>query len=339
MTTKPLPKTKAPIGDVLDPNSLYNHMRRFLAHMEEKHRSPETVSTREKHLRFFIHWCDERGITKPSEVDRKIIERYQRHLFTYRKADGEPLSAATQYLRLIPIGLWFAWMVKREVIPVNPAAEMELPKVPKRLPKAVFSAREAEMVLSIPDTTTVMGLRDRAILETFYSTAIRRAELIRLRIRDIDLERGMAFVFEGKGKKDRWVPIGERALAWINAYLDQARERLVRGVDDGSLFITNRGGALSVQRLTALVESYIKQADLGKTGSCHMFRHSTATLLLDGGMDIRYLQSMLGHAEITTTQIYTQVSQGRLKDQHTAMHPGKLPQPGQFPIIKDQQPA
>lgn len=222
---------------------------------------------------------------------------------------------------------------------MNPAAEVELPKVPKRLPKAVFTAREAELVLSIPDTSTVMGLRDRAILEVFYSTAIRRAELTRLRIQDIDMERGMMFVFEGKGKKDRWVPIGERALAWINAYREQARERLVRRVDDGTLFLTNRGGALSVVRLTALVEGYIKQADTGKKGSCHLFRHSTATILLDSGMDLRYLQSLLGHAEISTTQIYTQVSMGRLKEQHAAMHPGKLPQAGQFPIIEGRQPA
>lgn len=297
------------------------------------------MPTRERHLRWFLLWCEERGITTPQEIDRATVERYQRHLFTHRKQNGEPLSAATQYLRTIPIGLWFAWMTKRGIIPVNPAAEVELPKVPKRLPKAVFTAREAELVLSIPDTSTVMGLRDRAILEVFYSTAIRRAELTRLRIQDIDMERGMMFVFEGKGKKDRWVPIGERALAWINAYREQARERLVRRVDDGTLFLTNRGGALSVVRLTALVEGYIKQADTGKKGSCHLFRHSTATILLDSGMDLRYLQSLLGHAEISTTQIYTQVSMGRLKEQHAAMHPGKLPQAGQFPIIEGRQPA
>jgi len=320
-TLKPLPKTKAPIGDVLDPNSLYNHMRRFLAHMEERHRSPETVSTREKHLRFFIHWADERGITKPQEIDRAVVERYQRHLFTYRKTNGEPLSVSTRHLRLIPIGLWFAWMTKQGILAVNPAAEMELPKLPRHLPKAVFTAREAELVLSIPDTSTVMGLRDRAILETFYSTAIRRAELTRLRIQDIDVERGMVFVHEGKGGKDRWVPIGERALAWINAYLEQARERLVRGVDDGTLFITNRGGALSVVRLTSLVEGYIKQADTGKKGSCHLFRHSTATILLDSGMDLRYLQSLLGHAEISTTQIYTHVMRSRLRQTLDQHHP------------------
>jgi integrase/recombinase XerD len=130
------------------------------------------------------------------------------------------------------------------------------------------------------------------------------------------------------------LPIGERALAWINACREQARERLLRGAENGILFLTNRGGALSVVRLTALVEGYINQADTGKKGSCHLFRHSTATILLDQGMDIRYLQTLLGHAEISTTQIYTHVSLGRLKDQHTAMHPGKLPQVGQFSVIE-----
>src|ERR1035437_2183667 len=112
MSLKPLPKTKAPIGDVHDPNSLYNHMRRFLMHMEEKHRSPETVSTRDRHLRWFLLWCDERGFTKPQEIDRTILEQYQRHLFHYRKANGEPLEISTQHLRLIPLGLWFRWMAK-----------------------------------------------------------------------------------------------------------------------------------------------------------------------------------------------------------------------------------
>lgn len=325
MTSKPLPKTKAPIGDAHDPDSLYNHMRRFLMHLEEKHKSPETVITRERHLRFFLLWCEERGIGKPQDVDRQTIDLYQRHLCHYRKADGKPLEVATQHLRLVAVGLWFKWMAKKGTIPTNPASEMELPKLPRRLPKSVFTAREAEMVLAVPDTNTVMGLRDRAILETFYSTGIRRAELIHLHVHEVDFERGVILVREGKGRKDRYVPIGERALAWINAYQEKARPRLVRDVDDATLFLTNRGGAFSIARMTGLVEGYIKQSGVGKNGSCHMFRHTAATLMFDEGADLRVLQEFLGHAEPKTTQRYTHVSISRLKKVHAATHPGQMP--------------
>jgi integrase/recombinase XerD len=297
-------------------------------HMEEKHKSPETVSTRQRHLRWFVLWCDERGITKPQEVDRTILEQYQRHLFHYRKADGEPLASATQHLRLVPLGLWFKWMAKKGIIPSNPASEMELPRLKRRLPKAILTAQEAEMVLAVPDPKTVMGLRDRAILETFYSTGIRRAELIHLHVHELDFDRGVLLVREGKGGKDRYVPIGERAMAWIKAYLEQARPRLVRDLDDGTVFLTNRGGAFSVCRMTSLVEDYIKLAGIGKRGSCHLFRHTAATLMLDEGADIRVLQEILGHSELTTTQIYTQVSIAKLKETHRATHPARLAKVG-----------
>jgi integrase/recombinase XerD len=313
----------------MDPESLYHHMRRFLAHMEEKHYSQETVDTRERHLRWFLIWCDERGIARPQEVERSILERYQRHLFYYRKADGQPLAIASQHLRLIPVGLWFGWMTKQGVLPMNPASEMELPKLGLRLPKAVLTAKEAEAVLAMPDDTRIIGLRDRAILETFYSTGMRRAELIHLHIREMDFERGVVLIREGKGGKDRIIPIGDRALAWISAYRERSRPRLVKGFDDGTLFLTNRGRPFSLVRLTSLVEDYINRAEVGKKGSCHMFRHTAATLMLEGGADIRALQEMLGHAELKTTQIYTRVSITRLKAIHTATHPGRLAVVGQ----------
>lgn len=326
------------IGDIHDPNSLTNHLRRFLTHMEEKHYSLETVDTRERHLRWFLIWCDERGITKPQEVDRATLERYQRHLFYYRKANGEPLAIASQHLRLIPVGLWFGWMTKKGIISANPATEMELPKLGLRLPKAILTAREAEAVLEVPDTHRFIGLRDRAILETFYSTGIRRAELIGLHVREVDFERGVVLIRDGKGGKDRITPIGDRALAWIEVYLERSRGRLVRAFDDGTLFLTNRGGAFSLVRLTSLVEEYVRRANVGKKGACHMFRHTAATLMLDHGADIRAIQEMLGHAELKTTQIYTRVSISRLKAVHTATHPGKMPEVGKHDPIAAMKP-
>jgi integrase/recombinase XerD len=319
MSRKNPPLSQTPVGDAHDPESLYNHMRRWLAYLETKHYSPETVDSRRSYLRYFLIWCEERGLTKPWEITRSILERHQRHLFHYRKANGEPLAVATQHLRLIPIGLWFRWMARQGTIPHNPASEMELPKLGVRLPKAILTAKEAESVIAVPNIQTTIGLRDRAILETFYSTGMRRAELAHLHLQDVDLERGCVMVREGKGGKDRVIPIGERALAWIDA-------------DDGTLFLTNRGGPFSKIRLTGMMQAYVNRAGIGKKGACHLFRHTAATLLLEGGMDIRYIQEMLGHAELSTTQIYTLVSVSKLKAVHTAAHPARFPKIGGQPL-------
>jgi len=144
----------------------------------------------------------------------------------------------------------------------------------------------------------------------------------------LDQERGTLMVRQGKGKKDRMVPIGERAIAWLGRYLNEARPQLVLPPDPGTLFLTQEGEEISCHRLTQLVRGYVVAADMGKSGACHLFRHTCATLMLEGGADIRYIQEMLGHVELSTTQIYTQVSIRKLKAVHTLTHPGaKLERP------------
>jgi len=161
-------------------------------------------------------------------------------------------------------------------------------------------------------------------LETFYSTGMRRSELMGLSVFDLDRERGTVMIRQGKGKKDRMIPIGERALAWIDRYRETVRPELVVGRDHAMLFLTNTGEPFTPNRLTQMVRTYIQAANIGKSGSCHLFRHTMATLMLENGADIRYIQAMLGHAELSTTQIYTQVSIRKLKEIHTATHPGKV---------------
>ena len=181
---------------------------------------------------------------------------------------------------------------------------------------------EAEQVLEQPDVSDAIGLRDRAIIEVLYSTGIRRMEVLNLCIYDLDIERGTLMVRQGKGKKDRMVPIGERAIAWLERYFNDARPALMVPPDDGTLFLGATGEELSPNRLTQLVRGYVDAADIGKRGACHIFRHTMATLMLENGADIRYIQEMLGHVELSTTQIYTQVSIRRLKQVHTLTHPG-----------------
>jgi len=327
MPRKGVHKLKPPVGDLRDPDSLYYFMLRFLAWLGEKNYSAHTIEGRDHYLRIFIAWCDERGITRPHDVTRPILEGYQRYLFLRRKKNGEPMSFHSQHTSLIPVRAWFKWLAKQNHILYNPAADLEMPKLAYRLPRHVLSVREVETVLAVPDLDTPTGIRDRAIMETFYSTGIRRMELMGLHCPDIDAERGTVMIRQGKGRKDRIVPIGERALAWIAKYLDEVRPELAIGDDDGTLFLSNLGLPFGVGRLTHLVRDYVEAAQVGKHGSCHLFRHTMATLMLEGGADIRYIQAMLGHASPTTTQIYAQVSIRALKAIHTATHPGKPVKP------------
>jgi len=160
------------------------------------------------------------------------------------------------------------------------------------------------------------------MLEVLYSTGIRRAELAHLELFDLDAERHTLLVRQGKGKKDRMVPIGERAITWIDRYLADARPKLAGAPDDGVLFLTVDGTGFTPGRLTQLARRHVNAAKLGKSGACHLFRHTMATLMLEGGADIRYIQAILGHVRLETTEIYTRVSIRQLQAIHAACHPG-----------------
>jgi len=178
-----------------------------------------------------------------------------------------------------------------------------------------------ETVLALPDITTAEGLRDRACLELFYATGIRRLELTNLHQSDLDRTRGTLHVRLGKGRKDRFVPIGERALAWVTKYEREARPELLSDPSERHLFLNQYGNPLSPDGLSWRVRDYFKQAGIEKRGACHLFRHTMATAMLDNGADIRHVQEILGHGQITSTQRYTHVSIARLHAVHAATHP------------------
>jgi integrase/recombinase XerD len=302
-------------------------MRLYLEDVKVKGYSESAVRAAEFSLSPFILFCHERAVTTARDVTKPMIERYQRHLYQHRKANGQPLSIVFQRGQLTYIKLFFRWLAKGNYIPSNPASDIELPKAPIRLPQHVLSVEEAERVLAVPDLSTPVGLRDRVILETFYSTGIRRRELSRLKLYDVDFERGVLMIRQGKGRKDRVIPIGERALAWIEKYLSDGRPSLVLEPDDGTVFLASRGGPLNPDVITSMAHSVVEKAGILKKGACHLFRHTAATLMLEGGADIRYVQEMLGHASLDTTQIYTRVSISKLKQIHTATHPGARMRP------------
>ncbi len=310
-------------GNQADPRGFAVMAGQYLEWMAIKNYASRTIENRHLYISFFIAWCEERGVSRPSEVTKPILERYARWLYHYRKPeDGRPLSFRAQHSRLVPVRAFFKWAARANHLLYNPASELELPKLEHRLPAAVLTASEADQVLNQPNPVDPLGMRDRTILEVFYSTGMRRAELIGLGRYDLDIERGTVMVRQGKGRKDRMIPIGERALAWIDRYVTEVRPSLVVEPDGGTLFLTNEGTPFAPSRITQMVRGYVLAADLGKSGACHLFRHTMATLMLEGGADIRFIQQMLGHAKLETTQIYTRVSIRKLKSIHSATHPG-----------------
>ncbi len=322
-------KKRRPSDKQPEPSPIANHgmmpyLKLFLDSSAASGLSPRTIELRERILKIFMHWCDERNLDKPQDITRPILERYRRYLYHYRKKDGDPISFATQQQRLVPIKAFFKWLTKENYILYNPASELELPKVHKRLPKHILTAQEVEQILNQTALHGDLGIRDRAIIETLYSTGIRRAELINLKLYDVDTQNGTLLVREGKGKKDRMLPLGERAGLWINHYIEEIRPELIIGTDDGTLFLHEFGEAFHKNRLTDLVKRYIESAGINKTGACHIFRHTMATLMLENGADIRFIQAMLGHSQLSTTEIYTQVSIKKLKEIHTLTHPARM---------------
>jgi integrase/recombinase XerD len=192
---------------------LQSMLREYLDSMRVRAYSPYTIENRQAHIRLFLDWAGEHGLRDPAEITRPVLERYQRHLFYYRKQNGEPLSFRSQHCRLVPLRGWFKWMTRQNHILHNPASEIELPRLGRTLPRDILSLEEVERVMLHPNIAEPVGLRDRAILEVLYACGMRRLEIVRLKLFDLQLDRGLVLVRQGKGKKDRYAPIGERATA------------------------------------------------------------------------------------------------------------------------------
>ena len=338
MAKKGQRKRKAPLGDPTDVRGMAVLVRAYVEHLGLKGYTARTVSTSEWHLERFLLWCEDRSIARPENVTRAMLQGYQRHLFYFRGRDDRALSFRSQQLRLVSVKSFFKWLAKSGSLPANPAADLDLPKVPRRLPRDFLTMQEVESILARTDLTTLFGVRDRAMLETLYATGIRRTELVRLSVYDVHLEKGTLFIREGKGQKDRVIPLGERAAAWIRKYLADVRPALVIEPDEGTLFLTYQGFPFSSDVLSQVVRGYIEAAGITKRGACHLFRHTMATLMLENGADVRFIQAMLGHASLETTQIYTQVSITKLREIHAATHPGARLEPAR-PLERETREA
>ena len=307
----------------IDGSGLSPYLAHHLEWMKVKGYTEQTINSRNNAVRRFIQWCEERDLEDPRSVTKPIIERYQRALYYHRRANGNPLAFGTQNTLLYEVKGWFKWMAKENYLPSNPASEVEGLRVAYKLPEHVLTVDEVSHIINSIDANEIEGLRNRAIVEVLYSTGIRRTELTNLLVADIDQQRESLFVRQGKGRRDRCVPIGQRALTWVARYVEESRPRLLVDVLEQALFLNQYGQPLSSSYLGHVVKRILKQAGIEKNGSCHLFRHSMATHMLENGAELRYIQAMLGHSNINTTTIYTHLSIETLKQVHANTHPAK----------------
>jgi len=287
---------------------------RFLHYLiVEKGLSRNTIDAYSHGLNRFLGYLRKKGIQEISGVGKFDIRAF---LLALKK---QGLSTKTVVRNLVAIRTFFRFLLGEGILKVNPAEEVESPKMAKTLPE-ILTLKDVEQLLEQPDSKTPIGIRDRAMLELLYATGMRVSELTRLPINQISLEGGYVLV-SGKGSKERIIPFGSEAMKWVALYLKTARERLAKGKETSFLFINRSGGGMSRQRFWRNIKTYGRIAGIRKRITPHLLRHSFASHLLERGADLRSVQTMLGHVDISTTQIYTHVTGERLKKIHQRYHP------------------
>lgn len=293
-------------------------LERFSDWMRLRNWSPETISSYCWGLRQFFAYLDSQGVASLASVSRELVEGFRNHLFE-RRYRGKPISVSTQASRLGAVKAFLRYLVKQNILLVDVASMVDLPKAAHPLPK-VLSEDEVLRLLEAPDVATPMGIRDRAVLEVLYATAVRNGELGSLCLPDIDWEHQALWVRLGKGKRSRLIPFGEEALAWMEEYLRRVRPRLVCKEEEQHVFLGRRGTRLSREMVVSIVSRYAKGLQFAGV-SPHTLRHSCATHMLRRGAGIRHLQEMLGHSSPITTQLYTQVDLSELHKVLRRCHP------------------
>lgn len=265
----------------------------------------------------FSAWLQKERLGRLCDADEAALTRFVATL-------SRSLRASSQARHISTLRRFYRHLLMRSRIVADPTLKIAMPIQPARLPK-VLSENQIDALLKAPETDTLLGARDRAMLETLYATGLRVSELVALKLHEIDLDVGVVRIF-GKGSKERLVPLGEEAVDHLREYLGDARQTLLAGRQSEDLFVTARGAAMSRQAFWGLIKRYAPRAGIDAARlSPHVLRHAFATHLLNHGADLRVVQMLLGHADISTTQIYTHVARERLKALHSEHHPrGRL---------------
>lgn len=295
----------------MQPDTLLLLFKQYL--QIEKNASPLTVTNYEKDILAFTAFMKQHGVMEYAAVSYVHVRSYltELHERDYaRRSIARKLSSLRGFYR---------FMVREEMLEHNPFTMASTPKLAKKLPGFLFP-KEVESLLALPDTTRPLGRRDRAILEMLYASGMRVSELTGLTIRSVDVSAGTALVF-GKGAKERYVPLGEHALRAYEHYIREGRSLLCKQHKNDALFVNVRGEPLTDRSVRRIINKYVEQASELLKVSPHTFRHTFATHLIENGADLRSVQEMLGHASISSTQIYTHVTRERMRLVYNQAHP------------------
>lgn len=307
----------------------------YLQHLTLRNLSPLSIKQNEQALRLFAAFLREQGVATVLDVEAETLERYKVELAAYRTRKGTSLLPATVRARVFIIQGWFRWLCRKGFIPHDPVSGVKPPRRSKKLPKGVMTVEEIKKVLAQPDLHNLIGYRDRAIMEVLYSTGMRSAELVHLEVRDLDFEKKTARIRNGKGDKERYVPLSPPCIRFLKRYLEAIRPELAEGIrpcgnswlkkyrtGGDVLFLSLYGAKLTPTWLAQSLKRYIRQAGISRPVSpVHSWRHSVATHLMSSGMDIRYVQVMLGHSSVDTSQIYTHIEPRALSEKLKSCHP------------------
>ncbi len=289
-------------------------LARFLEHLRtNRGASPYTLKNYRTDIGQFIEYCRERDVRRLAQIDRAFLRAYLETL------EARGYAKASIVRRLAELRSFGAFLVRDGVVQQNPFRAVSAPRRPERLPRFLTVA-EVEALLEAPDLETPAGLRDRAIIEVLYGAGLRVSELAALDVGDVDLAQAQVRVI-GKGSKERIGLLGQPAVQALRRYIEAGRPALLGGRPTSALWLNRRGGRLSTRAVALMLSRAARQAGLRQNVSPHMLRHSFATHLLDGGADIRIVQELLGHASLSTTQVYTHVSQSRAREVYQRAHP------------------
>lgn len=299
----------------------------YEAHLRQLHMSESTIYFKQKALSYFVQWMEQKQIGDVRDVTFEDVRRYQTFLSKRRKPDGDLSSRAYQNSLMWILKDFYAVLHQRGKALVNPCADLPPLRKPKRLPRGVITAEQVTRMLQAPNLQKPYGFRDRAILELLYSSGLRARELCALSLYDIDFEKRLVRVVQGKRRKDRLVPVGRTALMYLAEYIKNVRPvhlaKSRRRESLTCLFLTLQGTPFITKYLGDQVARYRNMAGLPLTVTTHSLRHACATEMLKGGASIRHVQEMLGHAHMSTTQVYTHVVPHDLKKIHAETAPSE----------------
>jgi integrase/recombinase XerD len=294
----------------------------YLTHLKTRGRAYYTLRNARYTLRHFAGFLESENAGDLDALNVALIREYQQELCFCLTAKGRPLTLRTQALRLSIVKGFTRFLKARDYLVRDPAATIQLPKKPRRLPRLILSTAEVKRLLDAPDTRTGDGRRNRIVLELLYDTAIRRAEVAGIKLPDLDLAGGYIRI-TGKGDKDRVVPLSRRVAELVRTYIEGARPLFVKGEDPGYLILNRWGQRMNPNGIWAVVKRCAFLSGIEKNVTTHTFRHTCATHMLKNGAPVRHLQEMLGHESLESTQVYTHVTINDLKQIHARFHPSE----------------